>query len=92
VDVDTAGSVHFKPAEGHRGTEVRVGLQYLPPAGKLGAALAMLMGNDPAAQIKEDLKRLKQALENSDKVEAASEDSFPASDPPAWTASPAASS
>lgn len=39
-DVDTAGSVHFLPAPGDRGTEVRVNLKYDPPAGKAGAALA----------------------------------------------------
>jgi uncharacterized membrane protein len=84
ADVDTAGSVHFKPAR--NGTGVHVELQYLPPAGKVGAALARLMGNDPADQVQEDLKRLKRALENDDKVEVASEDSFPASDAPSWTA------
>jgi len=87
ADVDTAGSVHFKSAEGYCGTEVHVELQYLPLAGKLGAALAMLMGNDPAAQVKEDLKRLKQALENGDRIQEASEESFPASDSPSWIAS-----
>ncbi len=82
ADVDTAGSVHFKPV--NNGTDVHVELQYLPPAGKLGAAFAKLMGANPARQVKEDLKRLKQALENDDKVQEASEESFPASDSPSW--------
>jgi uncharacterized membrane protein len=84
ADVDTAGSVHFKPAGTNCGTDVHVELQYLPPAGKVGAALAKLMGNDPADQVKEDLRRLKEALENADKVQLASEESFPASDAPSW--------
>jgi uncharacterized membrane protein len=87
-DVDTAGSVHFKPARGGRATAVHVELQYLPPAGAVGAALAKLMGNDPARQVREDLRRLKQAMESAgDAVQVASEGSFPASDPPSWTAS-----
>jgi hypothetical protein len=76
-----------------------------------------LLGQDPADQIKDDLRRLKQILETgetatvagqthgkevfprherirprrathaeSDRVSAASEESFPASDAPAWTA------
>jgi uncharacterized membrane protein len=116
-DLDTAGSVHFKAAPGGRGTEVHIELQYIPPAGALGAAYARLLGQDPADQIKDDLRRLKQLLEtgetatiegqshgkevflrherirprrathtNSDQVNAASEESFPASDAPSWTA------
>ena len=81
--VDTAGSVHFKP-NGDDGTDVHVELQYLPPAGKLGAAFAKLMGTDPANHVKEDLKRLKQEWENKDRVQEASEESFPASDAPSW--------
>jgi uncharacterized membrane protein len=81
--VDTAGSVHFNPA-GSDGTDVHVELQYLPPAGKLGAAFAKLMGNDPGNHVKEDLQSLKYELENKDKVQEASEESFPASDAPAW--------
>ena len=81
--VDTAGSVHFKPS-GDNSTDVHVELQYLPPAGKLGAAFAKLMGTDPANHVKEDLKRLKRELEKTDRVQEASEESFPASDAPSW--------
>lgn len=63
ADVDSAGAVNFRRAPGGRGTEVRVKLQYDPPAGVVGAAVAKLFGEDPATQIEEDLKRLKMLLE-----------------------------
>jgi len=62
-EVDTAGSVHFTPAPGGHGTEVRVELKYQPPAGKLGATLAWLFGDSAEIQIREDLHRLKQMME-----------------------------
>lgn len=65
-DVVSAGSVHFKPAPDDRGTEVRVTLQYAPPAGKLGRAAAAMLGDDPSSQIREDLRRFKQWLEAGD--------------------------
>jgi uncharacterized membrane protein len=62
-EVDTAGSVHFTPAPGHRGTELKVVLKYDPPAGKAGATLARLFGTAPEQQIQEDLRRFKQIME-----------------------------
>jgi uncharacterized membrane protein len=63
ADVDTAGSVHFTELPGGRGTEVRVELKYDPPAGKLGTAIARLVGRSPEAQIKADMRRFKQIME-----------------------------
>jgi uncharacterized membrane protein len=60
-DIDNAGSVHFTPADG--GTEVRVVLSYDPPAGRVGAAVAKLLGEDPGQQVEEDLRRFKQVME-----------------------------
>jgi uncharacterized membrane protein len=65
-DVISAGSVRFKPAGGDHGTEVRVNLQYDPPAGKVGATVAWLFGEDPQSQIEEDLRRFKQLLETGE--------------------------
>jgi uncharacterized membrane protein len=61
-EVDNAGSVHFSPTE-TGDTEVRVVLRYDPPAGRLGAAVARLFGEDPSRQVADDLRRLKQVVE-----------------------------
>lgn len=66
ADVDNAGSVHFQPATGGRGTEVRVVLKYDPPGGVLGAAIAKLFGEEPEQQIQEDLRRFKQVMETGE--------------------------
>jgi uncharacterized membrane protein len=62
-EVVSAGSVHFTPAPGDRGTEVRVVLQYDPPGGKLGAKIAWMFGKEPSQTIREDLRRLKRLME-----------------------------
>ena len=66
ADVASAGSVHFEPAEGGRGTFVRVILKYDPPGGKLGALVARLFGENPEQQITEDLGRFKQLMETGE--------------------------
>ena len=63
-EVDQAGSVHFTPTG--EGTDVRVVLRYAAPAGKLGDAVARLLGDDPSQQIADDLRRLKQVMETGD--------------------------
>jgi uncharacterized membrane protein len=61
--VENSGSVRFTPAPGARGTEVRVQLEYVPPAGRLGRIVAMLFGEEPRQQVREDLRRFKQLME-----------------------------
>jgi uncharacterized membrane protein len=65
-DVVSAGSVRFKRASGGRGTEVHVRLQYDPPAGKVGATVAWLLGHEPSQTIREDLRRFKQLMETGE--------------------------
>jgi uncharacterized membrane protein len=62
--IATAGSVNFD--ETSHGTRVRVHLQYRPPGGKLGAAVAWLFGEEPQRQVREDLRRLKALLETGE--------------------------
>lgn len=63
--VDNAGSVHFTRV-GDRGTEVKVVLRYDPPAGVLGAAVSRILGEDPAMNVQEDLRRLKMLIETGE--------------------------
>lgn len=65
ADVATAGSVRFVPTlDG--ATEIIVHLQYEPPAGRLGAMIASLFGEEPSQQIRADLRRLKRLIETGD--------------------------
>lgn len=63
ADVVNAGSVRFQKGPTGHGTYVRVTVNYNPPAGKLGATIAQLLGGEPTQLIKEDLRRLKQVME-----------------------------
>jgi uncharacterized membrane protein len=58
-----AGTVIFRTATNGAGTEVKVVLNYDPPAGKLGVAIAKLLRQEPGQQLQEDLRRLKQLME-----------------------------
>jgi uncharacterized membrane protein len=56
-DITTSGQVTFKELPQGE-TEIAVTLQYVPPAGALGAAVAKIF-SDPAEQLEEDLKNFK---------------------------------
>jgi uncharacterized membrane protein len=63
ADVDQAGSVEFEPVGNGRKTQLTVTLQYAPIAGRLGAAVAKLIGQDPDLKIADDLQRFKESME-----------------------------
>ena len=62
-EVENSGSVEFRPAPFHGGTEVHITIQYSQPGGKVGAAFARLFGEHPEQQVREDLRRFKQLME-----------------------------
>jgi uncharacterized membrane protein len=66
ADVPNSGSVRFRRAPGARGSELRVQMEYRPPAGRVGRGIAWLFGSDPEQQIREDLRRAKQLLETGE--------------------------
>lgn len=64
ADVPNAGSVHFDPAPGSRGTLVRVRMSHDMPT--LSGIAAKLIGKVPQRQVKEDLRRFKQIMETGE--------------------------
>ena len=67
-DVVSAGSVNFDRAGGGGATRVTVHLQYSPPLGKVGAAVARLFGADAETEIREDLRRFKTMVETTQRA------------------------
>lgn len=61
--IENQGTVRFQAAPEGRGTEMQVELLYRPPAGRVGATFAMLFGEEPEQQIREDLRRFKELME-----------------------------
>lgn len=64
--VPNSGCVRFARAAGGRGTEVRVELEYAPPGRTVGAKIAKLFGEEPAQQVRDDLRRFKQVIETGE--------------------------
>jgi uncharacterized membrane protein len=67
-DVQNEGSVRFADAPADRGTEVRVELSYDAPAGSAGVLVAKLFGEEPAQQLRDDMRRFKQVMETGEVV------------------------
>jgi uncharacterized membrane protein len=64
--VESMGAVEFSDAPGGRGTVVTVSMEYHPLAGSMGAAVAKMFGEEPGAQIREDLRHFKQIMETGE--------------------------
>jgi uncharacterized membrane protein len=62
--VKTSGQVTFRPVDANK-TEVTVTLQYDPPAGPAGQAVATLFAN-PEKRVREDLEQFKTFVETTD--------------------------
>lgn len=60
--VDHAGSVNFQPI-GAASTRVHVSLQYDPPGGQIGHAVASLFAEDAGSKVEQDLANFKRAVE-----------------------------
>ena len=65
-DLDMSGFVRFTPAPGGRGTLMEIEMHYVPPAGKLGTAIATLLGHEPGQQLRADLRRFKWLMETGE--------------------------
>jgi uncharacterized membrane protein len=63
ADIKNSGFIEFKPLSHDRGTAVKVGIKYDPPAGTVGDAIAKFFGESPEQQIGDDLRRFKMLME-----------------------------
>ena len=65
-DINVDGFVEFSHAPGNRGTMLNATILYEPPAGRLGHAIAKLLGKDPSFLMRQDLRRLKALIESGE--------------------------
>jgi uncharacterized membrane protein len=64
--VPNSGSVRFIPVEGGESTEVKLTLNFDPPAGKVGELIAKLFGESPNQQVRDGLRRCKRLMETGE--------------------------
>jgi uncharacterized membrane protein len=65
ASVPNRGRVEFIETASGTGTNVRVTMNYDPPAGAAGKVLAKLFAREPSVQAREDLARLKSLMEGA---------------------------
>jgi uncharacterized membrane protein len=64
--VGSMGTVRFVDAQNTLGTIVHVLMQYNPPGGSLGAAIARMFGEEPGQQLRSDLRNFKMMMETGE--------------------------
>ena len=65
-EISTEGIVEFRTAPASRGTLLNAIVIYRPPAGKVGNALAKVLGKDPNFLMRQDLRRFKALVETGE--------------------------
>lgn len=78
-DVENNGTVRFTRV-GPK-TRVRIRIDYSPPAGAVGDAVARLFGDDPESQLEEYLDKLKQILDHNPSTEQIRKAAYPEASP-----------
>jgi uncharacterized membrane protein len=63
ANVDSTGTVRFRPAPRDRGTIVSLDVEYKPRGGSAGAKIGKLFATIPKTQMQNDLRRFKQLIE-----------------------------
>jgi uncharacterized membrane protein len=63
---ESDAAVSFVAAPGDRGTEIHVDLAQSTPGGRLGEAVKKLLGTEPIAKVKDDLRHFKQRVETGE--------------------------
>jgi uncharacterized membrane protein len=73
ASVPNSGRIEFRDSGNGRGTVVTATIAYDPPATRLGALIAKMLGREPKIQARRDLRRFKQLMETGE---------LPVSEPP----------
>ncbi|MDY6923330.1 MAG: SRPBCC family protein [Pseudomonadota bacterium] len=79
-DIDHDGWVEFRDNPFGRGTEVRVFIDYDPPAGAIGKVIAKVLQREPRVQARRELRRFKQLMETGEIATSRAPDAAPRAD------------
>jgi len=66
ADIKNAWSVRFRPAPSGRGTEIQLTVEFTPPGGPLGRAVANMFGEVPGQYFAQYLREFKQLMETGE--------------------------